>query len=131
MKAEERANQKAGALVNRWIEPVYCDSEADDGFALRIPTGDEGRKYVQRLQELIADEILAAQREAEERMKERCAKALDERADLLYRSSRSAIDSESPAYDPDNAGSLITRSHGLVAAAKWLRTLPPEDEKTP
>jgi len=71
--ARERANQKAGALVNRWIEPVYCDSETDGGFALRIPTGDEGRKYVQRLQELIADEILAAKREAEGRMKGRCA----------------------------------------------------------
>ena len=72
MTARERANQKAGALVNRWIEPVYCDSETDGGFALRIPTGDEGRKYVQRLQELIADEILTAKREAEDRMKERC-----------------------------------------------------------
>ena len=76
MKAEERANQKAGALVNRWIEPVYCDSEADGGFAVRIPTGNEGRKYVQMLQELIADEILAAQRKAEGRMRERCAEEI-------------------------------------------------------
>jgi len=74
VKAEERANQKAGALVNRWIEPVYCDSEADGGFALHIPIGDEGRKYVQRLQELVADEILVAQRKEKKATIERCVR---------------------------------------------------------
>ena len=77
MKAEEMANQKAGALVNRWIEPVYCDSETDGGFALRIPTGDEGRKYVQRLQELIASEILSTQREAEATAIKQCVRWLN------------------------------------------------------
>ena len=98
MKAEERAREVVGQL----------NAIIDMGEAI----------------EVVAGAISVAQREEGKATIERCAEALDERANLLFRSAQSAIDPDSPAYDPDNVPSLMAQSHGSVAAAKWLRALP-------
>ena len=59
------ADRRAAILINRWIEPVYSDAEEYDGFALIIK-GDEGRQHCRLLEEMIADEIRTAGREAME-----------------------------------------------------------------
>ena len=52
--------------------------------------------------------------------REKCATELEERANLFYRSSQECV-KDGPAYDPDNAGSYLSRSHDFVRAAKYLR----------
>jgi len=72
--AEERARRKAGAIVNRWMEPVYGDAEEDDGFSV-ILRGDNGRKHMSLLQDWITMNILGTERAARADAFEEAARA--------------------------------------------------------
>jgi len=61
---------------------------------------------------------------------EECAASLSDRADSLFRSWKDALNPDRAAFDPDNAESLVTRSHVYMQASKYILHLgekPKED----